>query len=453
VDQVWSQVSWWYRRRTKSPNAQASREIVGTLFNAECYKRKYLDSRESVEDCWTHFEKFGAASGYDPNCQFDTDWYLAQYPEVARLNQNPLLHYVLSGADEGKDPNPFFSTSQYLEDNPDVKALGINPLEHFLEFGYDEGRNPFRNYWPEKIRPWKVSSVPAFPNANHLHRQIALVIPVFNNWFATERCLRALHSTPDIHLVDIIVVNDKSTDETLLQLQRFPSIRVISTPANMGFTRACNYAVEKLKDYKFIYLLNNDTEVIDGFLSNSVELMNAHPEAALVGSTFYFPDGSLQECGAIVWSDGSSHHFGRGDILGSTQFIVSRRVDYCSGAGILIRNDLLSEVGLFDDRYAPAYYEDTDLSFKLRKLGYEVWVCAGSKVIHYEGLSSGTDTELIIDINRKKFCSKWKTELLDHHDKTLDPHLVLRAAMRQNKYADSEIVLELTKLLWGSENS
>ena len=118
----------------------------------------------------------------------------------------------------------------------------------------------------------------------------------------------------------------------------------------------------------------------------------------------------------------------------------------------MIRNDLLNQVGLFDDNYAPAYYEDLDLSFKFRTLGYEVWVCAFSRVVHHEGLSHGADTDLLVEINRKKFYSKWEIELLDHHKNTVDPELVLKAAMRQNKYADSEIVLELTNLLWNSEN-
>lgn len=454
MNKIWNLLARRSSFFPQRPIAKTPREIVGTLFDAQWYARMYLDFNASVEDCWAHFVKFGAANGYDPNCQFDTDWYLAQYPEVAESNQNPLLHYVLSGADEGNDPNPFFSTTQYLAGNPDVKALGINPLQHFLEFGYDEERTPFRNYWPDKIQPWKISSTLAFPDANqNLKKQIVILIPVFNNWFTTERCLRAIQNTPDVHLADIVVVNDGSTDETLLQLKRFPTIRVISTPTNIGFTKACNFAFEHLKDYRFIYLLNNDTEVLEGFISKSVDLITKHPEAALVGSTLHFPDGTLQECGAIVWSDGTAHNFGRGRSPGPIEFNFSRRVDYCSGAGILMRNDFLNAVGLFDDQYAPAYYEDVDLAFKFRALGYEVWVCAFSRVIHHEGLSHGAVTDLLVDINRKKFCSKWETDLLLHYKQTVDPDLALKAAMRQNKYADSEIVLDLTRLLWGRENS
>jgi len=439
---------------SKSVVVEAPREIVGTLFDSEWYARTYLDSIYEIESSWDHFVNFGAAIGYDPNQFFDTDWYLAQYPEVSESNENPLLHYMRVGAREGKDPNPFFGTEYYLQENPDVQARGVNPLQHFIEFGYEEGRIPFRNFWPEEIRPWEISPVSTISNPDlSSEKKIAIVIPVFNNWFATERCLRAIQKTSDVQLSDIVVVDDGSTDDTLLQLKRFPAIRVISTPRNMGFTKACNFALEQLKQYKYLYLLNNDTEVLDGFISQSVDFISTHPKAAIVGSTLHFQNGLLQECGAIVWSDGTGHNFGRGRSLGPIEFKFSRQVDYCSGAGILIRNEIFNQVGLFDELYAPAYYEDVDLSFKFRQLGYETWVCVSSRVIHHEGLSHGKDTDFLVRINREKFCSKWKVELINHHKITDDSELILRAAMQQNKFADPEIVLELTKLFWTPENS
>ena len=427
-------------------------EIARNLFDAKWYERMYLDSPESPEDSWVHFLNFGARDGYDPNEMFDTDWYLAQYPEVLESNENPLLHYVRIGAYEGKDPNPFFSSTYYLNMNPDIKSLGANPLQHFIEFGYKEGRIPFRNSWPNEITPWKMKSEKGeLDSSNSSKKRIAIVIPVFNNWFATERCLRALQRTTDIDLADIVVVNDGSTDATLLQLKRFPSIRVIDTSVNMGFTKACNFAFKQLMDYEFVFLLNNDTEVMNGFISNSLALMKMHPKAALVGSTLLFPDGTLQECGGIVWSDGTTHNFGRGRNLGHMEVRFSRQVDYCSGAGVLIRNDLLNQVDLFDERFAPAYYEDTDLSFKLREIGYEVWVCHSSRVIHHEGLSHGKDAIVLADTNRDKFFAKWETVLIDYPKHSNDPNHLQQAAMRHTQYADSEIISNLTELLWGSK--
>ena len=438
---------------SKQAPKPTSIEIARNLFDAKWYEQMYLDSVETPDTSWNHFLTFGAKNGYDPNSMFDTDWYLAQYPEIAESNENPLLHYVRIGAFEDKDPNPFFSSTYYLNTNPDIKSLGANPLQHFVEFGYEEGRIPFRSSWPNEITPWDIKSEKdESDTSNGSQKKIAIVIPVFNNWFATERCLRAIKNTNDSQLADIIVVNDGSIDGTLLQLKRFSTVRVINTPVNVGFTRACNYAFRQIKEYDYIYLLNNDTEVVNGFITNSLALMKINPKAALVGSTLIFPDGTLQECGGIVWSDGTAHNFGRGRNLGHMEIRFSRKVDYCSGAGVLIRNDLLNQVGLFDERFAPAYYEDTDLSFKLREIGYEVWVCHSSRVIHHEGLSHRNETDVLVTANRDKFFAKWETVLKYHYQESHDPDRLLRAAMRQNKFADSEIISELTAILWGSKD-
>jgi GT2 family glycosyltransferase len=438
-----------------SPNQApepASIEIARNLFDAKWYERMYLDSAESADDSWVHFLNFGAKKGYDPNSMFDTDWYLAQYPEIAESNENPLLHYVRRGAYEDKDPNPFFSSTYYLNKNPDIKSLGANPLQHYLEFGYEEGRIPFRNSWPSEFTPWKMKSEKGeLDTSNVSKKRMAIIIPVFNNWFATERCLRAIQSTNDSHLADIVLVNDGSTDDTLSQLERFPTVRVINTPVNVGFTKACNYAFRQLREYEYIYLLNNDTEVLNGFISNSLALMKTNPRAALVGSTLLFPDGTLQECGGIVWSDGTAHNFGRGKNLGHMEVRFSRIVDYCSAAGVLIKNDALNQVGMFDERFAPAYYEDTDLSFKLREIGYEVWVCHSSLVIHHEGLSHGNKAIDLLKTNLDKFFEKWEAVLSDHPKHSNDPDQLQKAAMRHTEYADSEIVSNLTELLWGSK--
>lgn len=437
------------RKQALEPN---SMKIAKDIFNSEWYERMYMNSPRGLEDRWIHFLNFGAKNGYDPNEMFDTDWYLAQYPEVVESNENPLVHYVRVGAYEGKDPNPFFSSTYYLNENPDIKSLGVNPLQHYLEFGFKEGRVPFRNSWPNEIAPWKKKpEVEKSETGSDSQKKVAIVIPVFNNWFATERCLRAIQATADIHLADIVVVNDGSTDNTLLQLERYPAIRVIDTSTNIGFTRACNFAFKHLQEYEFIYLLNNDAEVLDGFISDSLNLMEANPKAALAGSTLLLPDGTVQECGAIVWSDGTSHNFGRGKCLGQIEFQFSRRVDYCSGAGVLIRNDLLNQVGLFDERYAPAYYEDTDLSFKLIDIGYEIWVCHSSRVIHHEGLSHGADAVFLGNANRDKFFAKWGSVLINHPKHSNDPNQLQKAAMRHTKYADFEIISNLIEILWGSK--
>lgn len=75
---------------------------------------------------------------------FDSAWYLANNPDVAGVNQDPVLHYLLHGASEGRSPGPHFNAGLYIEYNPDVKHAGINPLIHFILRGYAEGRPGLR---------------------------------------------------------------------------------------------------------------------------------------------------------------------------------------------------------------------------------------------------------------------------------------------------------------------
>src|SRR5207253_2452402 len=80
----------------------------------------------------------------------------------------------------------------------------------------------------------------------------------------------------------------------------------------------------------------------------------------------------LQEAGGIIWQDASGWNYGKFDDRQKPEYNYLREVDYCSAAALMISKSLFENVGGFDSRYAPAYYEDTDLAFKVRQAGYKV---------------------------------------------------------------------------------
>ena len=130
---------------------------------------------------------------------------------------------------------------------------------------------------------------------------------------------------------------------------------------------------------EFVFFLNNDTQVSAGWLDSLVAVFDQHQDAGIVGSRLLFPDGKLQEAGGIVWDDGSGWNFGRLDDPEKPEFNYLKEVDYVSGAALMIRSSLLTELDRFDERFVPAYYEDTDLAFAVRDAGFKVFMQPRSK--------------------------------------------------------------------------
>lgn len=243
---------------------------------------------------------------------------------------------------------------------------------------------------------------------------VSIIIPVYNQWNYTYSCLASiLENTTEVSY-EVIIADDMSTDETIDIEKVVNNITVVRDGINRGFLLNCNNAA-KVARGKYLFFLNNDTNVQKGWLSSLIELIESGPLIGMVGSKLVYPDGRLQEAGGIIWDDASGWNFGRLDDPEKPEYNYVKEVDYISGAAILIKHSIWKELGGFDERYVPAYFEDTDLAFEVRRLGYKVLLQPKSVVVHFEGVSHGTDTTNGIKsyqvTNKEKFISKWKEEL------------------------------------------
>ncbi len=252
---------------------------------------------------------------------------------------------------------------------------------------------------------------------------VSIIIPVFNHASVTEVCLNALKETlPGDWAVDVVVVDDASTDTTPQMLRAFSSqvswLRVLRNEVNSGFVDSINRGAREARGELLVFL-NNDTIPHPGWLESLAGTFVAHSDAGAAGGKLIWPDGKLQEAGCAIFSDGSGFNVGRHEPgPEAPAFSFLREVDYCSGALLATPRRLFEEIGGLDTRYRPAYYEDTDYCFAVRAKGKKVYYQPDSAVIHLEGQTAGTSTSQGVKsyqvVNREKFREKWREELALH---------------------------------------
>ncbi len=261
----------------------------------------------------------------------------------------------------------------------------------------------------KKFPPFKL---PSFDNP-----KVSIIVPAYNNFELTYHCIASIAFAYNKTSYEVILADDCSTDKTASAEEIIGNLVISRNSENLLFLRNCNKASELARG-EYIVFLNNDTEVTSYWLDELVAIPDSDPQCGMTGSKLLNEDGSLQEAGGIVWGDGNPWNVGRNGNAIAPEFSYVRHVDYLTGAAMCIRKDLWEEVGRFSEEFAPCYFEDTDLAFKVRKAGYDTVYTPFSQVVHFEGKSHGTDITKGLKknqvTNQKKFGTKWYKSFRDN---------------------------------------
>ena len=263
------------------------------------------------------------------------------------------------------------------------------------------------------------------------YEAVLVVIPTYGHIDYTVSCIAsiyrdliiALNNKVKIPKLNILIADDCFPDplykEKLNKLNDLCIVDVYFQKSNLGFLLNCNNAVKSFmrEHHKYIVFLNNDIEVLPGWMVGLLGSFGIFNNVGLVGSQQISFQGNVQDSGGIVWKDGSAWNYGKGCNPLDPEFNFARSVDYISAASVMIKSEIWKRLNGFDEFFKPAYYEDTDLCMSVRELGYKVIYQPTSKVFHAEGVSNGCDEsdsgsiKNYQKINREKFVNKWEKQL------------------------------------------
>ena len=431
------------------------------LFDGAWYAAIYPELRLRPENALSHYLEVGWLEDRQPSPFFDGKWYLEKYPDVKRGGLIPLVHYVEIGSKQGFLPHPLFNRKWFLRQHAQAFKVGAEPFTSFLSYGHKTASQPasvidflaktfdkesaervqgyFKTYGLSPLGRRHVSQ----PNHEDLERwvnaikqlggskdqrdpDVSIIIPVFNELPHTLACIQSLLEMKSKWSFEIIVGDDASTDATATTLKRLSCVRHVRSESNRGFIINCNAAAATARG-RYVAFLNNDTIVLPDWLDELVDTLERDPSIGLVGSKLIFGDGRLQEAGGIVWRDGSAWNYGRDQDPQRPEFSYLRDVDYVSGASIMLPTSLWKELHGFDEHYDIAYAEDCDLAFRVRQYGRRVVLQPLSMLLHFEGITSGTDIRTGVKAyqvsNGRKLFVRWKSVLANHREPGDAPEL------------------------------
>jgi GT2 family glycosyltransferase len=333
--------------------------------------RRQLDAteRELADQRWL-FQQFMQSPSW--RLTYPIRWLAKQARTLRRWAAN------LFGSTKDAAPNP--DPAAAIEES--VAETGIEAPGDLKQFFTDLYRIQFQSF---------LASRATLQLPTNATPELSVIVVLFNRAELTFACLRSLAENHSERM-EVIIVDNNSRDETPLLLDRLIGARIIRNDENLNFLLAVNQAAAVARG-EYLLLLNNDAQVMPGTLRTALNTISGAKDIGAVGGRLILLDGTLQEAGSIIWKDGSCLGYGRGDNPFAPMYMFRRDVDYCSGAFLLTRRSTWNELGGFDERFKPAYYEETDYCTRLWERHLRVVYEPNAVVQHYEFASSESENQ------------------------------------------------------------
>jgi GT2 family glycosyltransferase len=214
------------------------------------------------------------------------------------------------------------------------------------------------------------------------NKTVSIVIPNIDGQSLLAACLSSIDE-PDI-TVEVILVDNGSTDSSKEYAQNtYGNVIIIANDKNEGFARACNQGAAKARG-KYIVFLNNDVRLESHTLSTMVSMMQLYPTAGACQPTIVKQDGTFENGGSYLTATGFLYHLTESEVLSKAN--VSRRFAL-NGACLLVRHEAFVEAGGFDETFF-AYFEETDLCWRMLRLGWNLLHIRSVKATHAVGATT-----------------------------------------------------------------
>lgn len=247
---------------------------------------------------------------------------------------------------------------------------------------------------------------------------VSIVMPVHARADLTRGALESILLHTPFPEYEMIIVEDAVDPATRTLLDAVDGVQIVRNRENLGYQRSVT-AGAALARGEWIVLCNNDIAVRPGWLEALLECAESQSDVGIVTPKYLSPDGMISEAGAIIWRDATGANYLRGEPAASCHASYRREVDYGSAAALLVRTEVWRELGGFDKRFEPMYYEDADLCFAARARGWRTIYEPRAEVIHLEGSTAGTDEatghKRHQTANRPRFAEKWREQLETEH--------------------------------------